>query len=81
MKYLCTQETGLDDLVGLDGAGGFQYGPLTSALKLGENLELENSNALSAPMMAKIQALLHGMFIVETEETLRVRPGFKLVLH
>jgi len=26
-------------------------------------------------------AVLHGLFIVETEETLRAPPGFRLVLH
>lgn len=81
MKYHCTPETGIDDLVGRDGSAGFQYGPLASALKTGEDLELENSAVLSAFMMTKIRALLHGLFIVETEETLRVRPGFRLVLH
>ena len=81
MKYHCTPDTGLDELVGRDGSGGFQYGPLSSAMKAGEDLELENSNALSALTVAKIRALLHGLFIVETEETLHVRPGFRLVLH
>ena len=81
MKYHCTPDTELDDLIGRDGAVGFDYGPLAAALKLGERLELENSDALPVLMQAKIQAVLHGLFIVETEETLRVLPGFKLVLH
>jgi hypothetical protein len=81
MKYRCTPDTGLDDLIGRDGAAGFLYGPLSSALKSGEELVLEDSNALSQLTLAKIQTLLHGLFIVETEETLYVSPGFRLILH
>ena len=80
MNYQCTRETNLDDLIGRDGINGFNYGPLTSALKAGEELVLEESTALSALMVAKIHALLHGLFIVETEETLHAPPGFRLLL-
>ena len=80
MKYHCTPETSLVDLIGRDGMSGFDYGPLASSMKSGEDLELENSSALPVLMRAKIQALLRGLFIVETEETLRVQPGFRLLM-
>lgn len=80
MRYHCTANTDLDDLVGRDGLSGFDYGPLASALKSNEQLELENSASLSALTIAKIRILLHGMFIVETEETIRAQPGFRLIL-
>ena len=81
MRYHCTAATDIDDLIGREGAGGFAYGPLASALKAAEDLELENSASLSALMLVKIRLLLRGMFIVETEETLRAHPGFRLILH
>jgi hypothetical protein len=81
MRYHCTKNTDIDDLIGRDGMCGFDYGPLTFALKANEELELENSSSLSAPMLAKIGLLLHGLFIVETEETLHPKPGFQLILH
>jgi len=81
MKYHCTPGTNLHDLIGQDSHEGFQYGPLSSALKAGEELVLEESTVLPLMMVAKIQAVLRGLFIVETEETLRVTPGFRLVLH
>jgi hypothetical protein len=81
MKYHCTPATNLHDLIGCDSTTGFQYGPLSSALKTGEELVLEESNALPLMMVAKIHAVLHNLFIVETEETLHVSPGFRLVLH
>jgi hypothetical protein len=81
MKYLCTPTTDLHELIGKDGNDGFEYGPLSSALRNGEELVLEESHVLSGLMLAKIQAVLHGLFIVETEETLRAQQGFRLVLH
>lgn len=81
MKYLCTAATDIDDLVGRDGTSGFDYGPLAAALKDSEELQLENSTSLSAVMLAKIRLLMRGLFIVETEETLRAGPGFRLILH
>jgi hypothetical protein len=80
MRYRCTSNTDLVELIGHDGASGFDYGPLASALKASEDLRLENSSALSALMIAKIQLLLQGLFIVETEEILRAQPGFHLFL-
>lgn len=81
MKYHCTPDTDLHELIGKDGYDGFEYGPLSHALRNGEDLELEDSHVLSRLMVSKIQAVLHGLFIVETEETLRAPIGFKLVLH
>ena len=81
MKYHCTPDTDLHELIGKDGCDGFEYGPLSRALRNGEDLELEDSQVLSRLMVSKIQAVLHGLFIVETEETLRAPAGFKLVLH
>jgi len=81
MRYRCTATTDIDDLVGRDGTSGFDYGPLATALKDREELQLDNSASLSAVTIAKIRLLVRGLFIVETEETLRAGPGFRLVLH
>ena len=81
MKYRCTADTDLDDLIGRELKDSFEYGPLAVAMKAGEHLELENSAALSAVMIAKLQAFLYGLFIVETEEALHARPDFELFLH
>jgi len=81
MKYYCTPETDLHDLIGQDSSEGFQYGPLSSALKAGEELVFEESHTLPRLMVVKVQAVLHGLFIVETEETLFPASGFRLVLH
>jgi len=81
MKYHCTPHTDLHELIGCDGRDGFQYGPLSHALKHGEELVLEESHLLSRLTITKIQAVLRGLFIVETEETLRALPGFRLVLN
>ena len=81
MKYQCTPTTDLHELIGIDSTEGFQYGPLSCALKNGEELELEDSHVLSRLLIVKINAVLHGLFIVETEETLHTPPGFRLVLH
>lgn len=80
MKYHCTPDTSLHDLIGCDSAEGFRYGPLASALKSGEELVLEASHVLPPLTVAKINALVGRLFIVETEETLRTPPGFRLVL-
>lgn len=81
MKYRCTADTDLDDLIGRDVKDSFEYGPLAVAMKSGEHLELENSAALSAVMIAKLQAFRYGLFIVETEEALQAGPNFQLFLH
>ena len=38
MRYQCTLATDLHELIGQDGLDGFQYGPLSFALKHGEDL-------------------------------------------
>ncbi len=81
MKYHCTPVTDLHELIGCDGRQGFEYGPLSRALRDGEELELLESHFLSCLTVAKIRTVLHGLFIVETEETLRAPPSFRLVLH
>lgn len=50
-------------------------------MRNGEELVLEGSHLLSRLMVTKIHAVMHGLFIVETEETLSAPPGFRLVLH
>lgn len=81
MRYHCTPYTDLHELIGTDGSAGFEYGPLSHALRNSEELILVESHLLSCLMVSKIQAVLCGLFIVETEETLRAQPGFRLVLH
>lgn len=81
MKYHCTAKTDLDDLIGHDENGGFCYGPLSLAMKRGEALELEESNLLSAPMLAKLSSFLHGVVLVETGESILPPACFHLILH
>lgn len=81
MKYQCTPVTDLHELIGQDGRDGFEYGPLSCALKNGEDLTLEHSDLLSRLMVAKIKSVLRGLFIVETEEILRAPAHFRLTLN
>lgn len=81
MKYHCTAKTDLDDLIGHDEANGFCYGPLSLAMKAGEELELEESGLLSAIILAKLPAFLQGVMQVETGESLQPQPSFRLILH
>lgn len=81
MKYHCTPTTDLHELIGQDSQEGFQYGPLSTALKTGDELILEESHFLSRLMLTKIQAIIGGLFIVETEETLRASAGFRILFH
>ena len=84
MKHTCTPDTDLDELIGResmrDGIVAFDYGPIPCALRLDEELVLENSAALSATMHAKIAAVVRGLFIPETEETLLPGNGFAVIL-
>jgi len=84
MKHYCTPYTDLDELIGREGpdADGvaFRYGPIAQAMMRDEELVLENSAALSATMLAKIEAVVRGLFIPETEEVLHPGAGFSLVL-
>lgn len=81
MKHHCTRHTDLDELIGHDEAGGFLYGPLSLAMRRGEELELEASDQLPATMHAKLAALLHGVVLVETGEAILPPASFRLVLH
>ena len=49
-------------------------------MKLDEELVLVISEVFSATMLAKIQAVVRGLFIPETEEALHPGGGFSLVL-
>lgn len=80
MRHLCTQQTDLDELVGVESVGGFQYGPLPCALRNDEELVLENSASLSRLTLCKLQALMVGLFIPETEERFPPGANFRLTL-
>lgn len=85
MRHTCTHLTDLDELIGLEHMDGnspvFEYGPLPRAMRNDEELVLENSGLLSCLTLAKIEALMHGLFIPETEERLEPGGHFRLVLH
>ena len=81
MRYQCTPSTDLHELIGKDSAEGFCYGPLSAALMNNEELILEGSHILPLTLIVKINTVLRGLFIVETEEILRAQAGFRLVLH
>jgi len=83
MRHLCTQQTDLDELIGLDGSGAhdFHYGPIPLAMRADEELVLENSASLSALLKAKIRLVVRDLFIAETEEHIRPGAGFHLVLN
>ncbi len=81
MKYQCTAKTDLDELIGHDENGCFCYGPLSLAMKRGEDLELEGSKLLSALMLAKVGSFLHGLVLVETGESILPSARFHLIFH
>lgn len=83
MRHVCTPQTDLDELIGLDAAGqnGFRYGPIPLAMRADEELVLENSASLSALLQAKIRLVARDLFIAETEEHIRPGAGFHLVLN
>ena len=80
MRHTCTQQTDLDELIGVESSGSFRYGPLPCALRNDEELVLENSASLSRLTLCKIQALIRGMFIPETEERFLPGANFRLTL-
>jgi midasin (ATPase involved in ribosome maturation) len=84
MRYLCTRNTDLDDLIGAEAtpaqAPGFKYGPIPLAMRADEELVLENSDKLPAILVAKVRLLVRDLFIAETEEHIRPGAGFRLVL-
>lgn len=81
MRHQCTPDTDLDELVGHDEADGFHPGPLSLAMKAGEELELIASGTLSPLLLLKLAALTQGMFLVETGEAIAPLPCFRLILH
>ncbi len=84
MMHTCTRQTDLDELIGSEYWEGqrliFHYGPLARAMKGGEELVLENSDALSAFMLAKVRLMLGAMFIDDTAELIQPHAGFRLTL-
>jgi midasin (ATPase involved in ribosome maturation) len=84
MMHTCTDRTDLDELIGNEQWEGqhlmFHYGPLAQAMKGGEELILENSDALSAIMRAKVAFMLGNIFIDDTSELIQPHDGFRLTL-
>jgi hypothetical protein len=84
MRHLCTCNTDLDELIGVDASllyeAGFHYGPIPLAMRADEELVLENSASLPAILIAKVHLLVRDLFIAETEEHIRPGSGFRLVL-
>lgn len=85
MVHDCTEQTDLDELIGKqyweEQCLLFHYGPLARAMKVGEELILENSEALSPLLLAKLGSLLRDdLFIDETAELIHPPAGFRLTL-
>lgn len=84
MMHTCTDRTDLDELIGNEHWEGprlmFNYGPLSRAMKGGEELILENSDALSAFMLAKVRFMIGALFIDGTAELIHPHDGFRLTL-
>lgn len=84
MMHTCTERTDLDELIGNEDWEGknliFHYGPLSQAMKGGEELVLENSDLLSAFMLAKVRLMLDHLFIEDTAELIKPHDGFRLTL-
>lgn len=80
MKYLCTTQTDLDELLGHEVNGAYRYGPLPVAMRGGEELVLEGSCFLSGLMLLKLKALMGGIFIPETGESILAAPCFRVRL-
>ncbi|MRR51443.1 MAG: hypothetical protein EG825_11095 [Rhodocyclaceae bacterium] len=84
MRYPCSQQTDLDELIGEEalvaGHFEFRYGPLAEAMRRNEVLVLENSACLSQLMRAKIQTLTDRLFIAETEERIPRGDKFRLIM-
>ena len=84
MVHSCTERTDLEELIGKetweDRQTRFRYGPLTLAMKNGEELILENSKCLSSFTKAKIAAVIDRLFIEDTCEAICAKQGFRLTL-
>ena len=81
MKHQCTQETDLDELIGHDEADGFHVGPLYTAMKRNEPLELLGSNLLSLLVHIKLESIRRGFIVAETGEQMRPPGHFEIVYH
>ena len=81
MRHLCTQDTDLDELLGHQEDDGYHAGPLSLAMKAGEELELVASESLSNLTRIKLDVLTRGLFVVETGETILPSEHFRIVLH
>lgn len=81
MKYHCTADTDLDELVGHEEVNGYCYGPFSTAMRNGDELVLEDSRALPQLMLLKLQALMGGIFIAETGERIAASPCFRMSLN
>ncbi|MCK9283905.1 MAG: hypothetical protein M0P39_06440 [Rhodocyclaceae bacterium] len=80
MKHCCSAKTDLDELIGVEEADGFHYGPLCTAMKQGEELILEHAALLPQLMIAKLHCLEHGLLIAETGERIVPDDRFHLLL-
>ena len=84
MKYHCTAETDLEELIGhecIDEKGArFAYGPVPLAMLKDEELLLENSAALPVMMAAKLHALSVSLFIAEIAVRIPAGEHFRLIL-
>ena len=85
MKYHCTADTDLEELIGHECASEcglvFTYGPLPQAMLNDEELERENSAALPVMMAAKLHALCISLFIAEIAVRIPAGQHFRLLLH
>jgi hypothetical protein len=84
MTHHCTNQTDLLELIGSECWEGqrlmFHDGPLTQAMKKGEELILENSGTLSPFLLAKVKVILGAFFIDDTSEMIEPQEGFRLTL-
>lgn len=81
MKYHCTPATDLDELIGHDELDGFHQGPIYTAIKRNEPLELEDSAAMSPTVCAKVARLGEALLVPETGECLKMPSGFRIDFH
>ena len=84
MKYHCTADTDLEELIGhectSESGTVFAYGPLPQAMLNDEELVLENSAVLPVMMIAKLHALGISLFIAEAAIRIQAGEHFHLVL-
>ena len=81
MKHQCTPDTDLDELIGCEEGDGFHTGPLYTAMKTDEPLELVGSMLLSVIVRTKLDHVSHGFVVAETGEHVLPPEHFKLLLH